>query len=143
MGFFSRLFATPKKEEKKEEFICQFPISSNVIPSPPGYDQLDVNEKKFFSEFEQALTVAGIFPSSVKLIRLSSGMFNIEHHSGYIGKIKVRENAESVFYMQYFGPRGAIKEIQTQSLQECIDAIPFWVQYIQRCIRARKRALKV
>lgn len=122
----------------KEVYDCKFTIKASTIPAPPKYDQLSNIEQQFFSEFEHALKDVKLSPYDITLTRLSSGGFNINHPAGYIGKINPNR-----FYAQYLGPRDAVKDISAQTLEECLEVIPKWIQTIMRYQNARKRALKI
>lgn len=142
MGFFFHR-KTQCPVSKPTTYQCRFSIKSNAVPAPTGYNQLNEAEQQFFSEFERALVAARLSPYDITLTRLSAGTFNINHSSGYLGKINLRPTKNKSFYMQYLGPRGGVKEINSNRLDECISSIPFWIQSIVRYQNIRKRALKV
>lgn len=54
--------------------------------------------------------------------KLEKNADEIEFRPGYTG----------TFFMQYFRTISTSKEIHTEDIQECINAIPFWVMYIKR-----------
>lgn len=141
MGFiFNR---KPKKEiSSPSQYNCKFSIRSSVRPAKEGYDQLNENEQHFFAAFESALVAEKLSPYDVKLTRLSSGTFNVDCSSGYIGKIQIPSKPNASFYIQYFGPRGGIKEMNTQALDQCIDVIPALIQTIKRLNNSRRRATR-
>ena len=128
---------------KTDTYQCKFCIKSNTLPAPADYDQLNEAEQRFFCEFERDLGAAKLSPYDITLTRLKTGMLNVNHSSGYIGKINLRTKKNGDFYMQYLGSRGAVKEISTTILDDCISSIPFWVQSINRYQNARKRALRI
>ena len=142
MGFFFHR-KVQKPTPEPTTYQCKFTIKSNMRPAPIGYDQLNEAEQQFFSEFERALIAAKLSSYDIVLTRLSSGMFNVNHSSGYLGKVDLRPKKNAGFYMQYLGPRGGVKEISSNTLDDCISGIPFWIQSITRYQNARKRALRV
>lgn len=142
MGFFFRR-KVQEPAPGLTTYQCKFTIKSSTLPAPAGYDQLDEDEQRFFSEFEQALIAAKLSPYDIVLTRLSFGMFNVNHSSGYLGKVHLRPKKNGSFYMQYLGPRGGIKEISSNMLDDCISGLPFWIQTIVRYQNIRKRARRV
>lgn len=49
-------------------------------------------------------------------------------------EIQIR-SVESEFYMQYLIGMTSMKELNTSSLQQCIDTLPRWINYLNYCKR--------
>lgn len=58
----------------------------------------------------------------------------MKEHNGT--SIEFRPGIKGTFYMQYLVGLYGVKEIETHSLQKCIDAIPKWIKYIKYCKRS-------
>lgn len=67
----------------------------------------------------------------LRLTRLADYAFNVDCHTCYIGKVKLRNK----MFIQVQRGSTQIKRYQSTELEEILDKIPAWIRYIKYCRR--------
>ncbi len=95
-------------------------------------------EKVFFATLEQEIRNRGLNLSEFSLNRMSTGSIRLTHHACSVGTVHLRRHIGSI---QYSLDPLDIHDLKDAPIESIITIIPYWIDYVIKCIRLHKDIL--